>query len=176
MENAKRRQHLETFVRAAEEAVKVEDFIGAANNYKLALQIDEDPSIRERLTGVEVHAKAGRREKALVRARAAEREQRWGDAAMHFSQAHDAVPEAPIAERAAHSIRMSNGDLRRAAALAEFAVSQDPKNAAYRVTLGEVYHAANLPKRAAAESAKALELAPSDARATQLAAAVKKMR
>ncbi len=176
LENAKRRAHMETFLRAAEEALKVEDYIGAANNYQLALQVDEDPAIRAKLASIEGQAKAKRREKALARARVAEREQKWSDAALYFSQAHDASPDASLAERAAYAIRMSEGDLRRAGSLAEFAVAQDPKNAAYRVTLGEIYHAANLPKRALAESTRALELAPNDPRARELAVAIKKKK
>ncbi len=85
-------------------------------------------------------------------------------------------PEAALAERAAHAIRMSEGDLHRAAALAEQAVAMSPRSGAYRVTLGEIYLAANLVTRASAEIARALELAPNDPRALELAAILPKKK
>jgi hypothetical protein len=169
-----RQKHVVVFLQAAEEAMKLDDVVTAANNYRLALQIDDDPWIRDRLAAVDGLAKGRRRERSIARARIAEREERWADAATHFSLAHDAVPDAPTAERAAHSLRKSQGDLHRAAALAEYAVSQQPNNAGYRVTLAEIYVAANLPDRARAESVRAVELAPDDERAARLVAALKK--
>lgn len=164
------------FVRAAEEAMKVDDVIGAANNYRLALQNNDDPQLRAKLEDVDDLAKKRRFELSLGRARSAERNGKWAEAAFEFSRAHDARPGPEVAERAAHALRMSEGDLKRAASLAELAVAREPKNAGYRVTLGEVYFAANDMERAAAEADRALALAPNDPRAKQLAAAAKKKR
>lgn len=164
--------HVDVFVQAAEEALRVEDVVGAANNYRLALQNTDDPFIRAKFEMVEELAKTARSDKSLARARAAERDTRWADAALHFAKAHEARPDAAIADRAAHALRMSGGDLHRAAGLAEQAVKLDSKNASYRVTLGEIYLTANLVTRAKAESARALELSPRDARALELAAAL----
>ena len=81
-------------------------------------------------------------------------------------------PEPWVAERAANAIRMAGGDLRAAARLAEQAVLAEPGNAAYRVTLGEIYFDAGLHARAAGESARATALAPTDVRAGALAKVV----
>ena len=164
------------FVRAAEEAMKVDDVIGAANNYRLALQNNDDPQLRAKLEDVDDRAKTRRFELSMGRARAAERDRKWAEAAFEFSRAYDARPVPEAAERAAYALRMSEGDLKRAASLAELAVVREPKNAGYRVTLGEVYFAANDVERAAAEAERALALAPNDPRAKQLAAAAKKKR
>jgi predicted Zn-dependent protease len=67
---------------------------------------------------------------------------------------------------------MAGGDLRAAARLAEQAVLAEPGNAAYRVTLGEIYFDAGLHARAAGESARATALAPTDVRASALAKVV----
>jgi hypothetical protein len=164
------------FVLAAEEALKVDDVIGAANNYRLALQNGDNPTIRAKLEEVDERAKARRFELSLTRARAAERDKKWAEAAFEFSRAHSARPGAETAERAAYAIRMSEGDLRRAIELAEYAVSKAPKNADYRLTLADLYLAANLVERAAGETDRALSLAPNDPRAKALSAAVKKRR
>jgi tetratricopeptide (TPR) repeat protein len=169
-------RHVEVFLRAAEEALAVDDVIGAANNYRLALQSHDDPWIRRKLDDIEDQAKNRRNELNLTRARAAERDRRWSDAATFYAKAHDARPAAPLAERAAFALRMSDGDLERAIELAQYAVGIDPKNAGYRTTLGEVFLAAGEIKQAVAESARALELAPSDARAKDLAAVLKKRK
>ena len=169
-------KRVDVFVRAAEEAMKVDDVIGAANNYRLALQNADDPHLRAKLEDVDELAKKRRFELSMARARSAERDRKWAEAAFEFSRAHDARPGPEAAERAANALRMSEGDLQRAATLAEFAVSKEPKNASYRVTLGEVYFAANAVERAAAEADRALGLAPNDPRAKQLAAAAKKKR
>jgi predicted Zn-dependent protease len=131
------------FVLAAEEALKVDDVIGAANNYRLALQNGDNPTIRAKLEEVDERAKARRFELSLTRARAAERDKKWAEAAFEFS---------------------------------EYAVSKAPKNADYRLTLADLYLAANLVERAAGETDRALSLAPNDPRAKALSAAVKKRR
>ncbi len=166
----------EVFLQAASEALRVEDVIGAANNFRLALQCVEDPFVRQKYESVEPLAKALRHEKSIVRARAAEKGERWADAAEHFSKAHEARPDAVAAERAAYALRVSGGDLRTATALAEDAVALDGKNAACRVTLGEVYLATNSVVLAKAALEAALKLAPNDARAQQLASALRKAK
>lgn len=157
---------------AAEEALKTNDVISAANNYRLALQHRDDPFIRIKLEEVDRLAKAVRVQRSVACARAAEDDGRWADAALHFTRAHETKPTAELADRAANALRLGMGDLERAAALAEQAVSLDPKNVRYRVTLGEVYLAAKLLTRAGAQAETALELAPKDPRGQELAAAI----
>ena len=91
-------------------------------------------------------------------------------------RAYDLRADAAVAERAAYALRMGKGDLRRAVSLGAYAIAAEPNNATFRITLGEVYLAANLVQRAAEESAIALKLVPDDPRAKQLAAAIAKMQ
>ena len=176
MSRAEVQRRVEIFVQAADEALRANDVIAAANNYRLALENSDDPVIRAKLEQVDELAKQRRSELSLGRARAAERDQRWADAAFEYAKAHQARPSAELADRASHALRMSGGDLRRAVSLAEFAVTAEPRNTSYRITLAEAYLAAGLLERASAESTKALASAPDDERIKRLVLAVKKAR
>ncbi|AKU93747.1 hypothetical protein AKJ09_00411 [Labilithrix luteola] len=167
---------VDLFVSAAEAALRSNDVVSAANNYRLALADREDPILRRKLEELDTKSKTLRYERSVLRARAAEKERRWTDAATLYASAHDAKPDAAVAERAAHALRMGNGDLQRAMTLAEQAVAMASKNVDYRVTLAEVCLAANQMERAAEESQYLLELAPKDARAKDLAARVSKLK
>jgi tetratricopeptide (TPR) repeat protein len=167
---------VDVFVRAADEALKANDVISASNNYRLALEHAEDPAIRAKLAMADEMAKERRSELSLMRARTAERDQKWAEAAAEYAKAHAARPAAETAARAAHALRMSDGDLSVAAGLAEYAVAKEPRNAGYHTTLGEVYFAARSIERAAAESDISVRLAPNDDRAKRLAAAIAKAR
>ncbi|MBX3212780.1 MAG: tetratricopeptide repeat protein [Labilithrix sp.] len=167
---------VEPLLRAAELALERKDPIGAANNFRLALQHRDDPFVRLKLEDADRLAKSVRFDRSVACARAAEDDRRWADAAIHYARAHDTRPTAEIADRAANALRASQGDLQRAATLAEQAVALDPKNARFRVTLGEIYLAARHLTRAAAHAEVALEIAPRDARAKELAAAIAKAK
>jgi tetratricopeptide (TPR) repeat protein len=168
------RRRAGVFVSGAEEAMRRDDLITAANHYRLALQSNEDPAIRAKLDAIEGTSRERVHARSLTRGRGAELGERWADAASYFGQAYAANPDAATAERAANALRKAGGDLRRAVELAEEAVRLEPKKAAYRVTLGEVCLAANLVKRAAGEAERALALDPGDAAAKALAAAARK--
>ncbi len=169
-------RRVDMFVGAADEALKANDVISAANNYRLALQSAEDPAIRAKLVMVDEMAKERRFEICLMRARTAERDQRWVDAAADYAKAHSARPSAESAACAAYAMRMCDGDMNVATALAELAVSKEPRNGVYRAILGEVYLGARLLERAAAESDVASSLAPDDPRVKRLASTVKRFR
>ena len=130
-------------MKAADDALRANDVITAANNYRLALSYREDPLLREKYEDTDARARVIRFEKNITLARAAERAERWSDAATFFGRAYEARPDADVAARAGHALRMSGGDLERAALLAEHAVALDAKNLAYHVTLTEIYLAAN---------------------------------
>jgi hypothetical protein len=170
--DAKRR--VELFIQAGDEALRANDAIGAANNYRIALQNSNDPALRAKLEMVEGIAKERRFELSLPRARTAEREQRWAEAAHEYARAHAARPSAELAERAAHALRMSDGDMTRAVELAEWAVARAPKSAEFRLTLADVCLAARKLERAAAECEAARSLAPNDARVGTLYSAITK--
>lgn len=148
--------------------------IGAANNYRLALDTSDDPFIRQKLEDIDELAKTRRREMSLNRARAAERDKRWTDAALHYGKANDARPAAPLAERAAHALWMSNGDLDAATVLDRSAISMDRNNAGYRVTLAEIHVANDAFAEAAEELEEALALDGGHKRARELASIVRK--
>ena len=168
------RVRAEPWIKAAEDAVKSGDIMGAANNYRLALQMHEDPVTREKLDAIDRQSRDLRAEKYLMRARAAERGDHWADAAINFVHANEARRDATTAERAAYCLLRSNGDLRQAAALAEQAVAASKKNADYRVTLGEIYFTSKLLVRAREECDAALDLQSDHLRAKALLAAIKK--
>lgn len=170
------KRRVDVFVQAGDAALKANDLIGAANNYRLALQNSNDPALRAKLDMVEEPARRRRFEISMPRARTAEREQRWPEAAVDYLRAHDAWPTAETAARAANALRMSSGDLVRAVTLAEYATAKEPRNASYRMILAEVLLASRLLERAATEAAAALAMAPTDPRATELVAAVKRQR
>ena len=171
-----KRQRAELFVRAAEDALKKDDLASAANHYRLAVQLVDDPALREALDETEAKARARMYETSLSRARAAEQAGRWHEAATNYLKAYDVRPEPGLAERTAHAIRKDGADLRRAAQILEQAVLADPKNASYRLTLAEIYLDARLFARAAGEAGRALELTPDDPRARSLSAAIAKAR
>jgi tetratricopeptide (TPR) repeat protein len=162
------------FVRAAEDALDRHDFVAAANNYRLAVQCSDDPALRVALEETDAKARRRTRDTSLSGAATAEQAARWAEAGAKYAKAYAAHPEAWVAERAANAMRLAGADLKAASRLAEQAVLAEPNNAAYRVTLGEIYFDAGLLARAAGESARALALAPGDVRASTLAKLVAK--
>jgi tetratricopeptide (TPR) repeat protein len=164
--------NIELLVKAAEDALRASDLVTAANNYRLALSFREDPYLREKYEDTDRRGRMVRFEKNIVPARMAERQERWADAAVFFTRAYEARPDAEAAARAGHALRLSGGDLTRAIQLAEHAVALEAKNVAHHITLAEIYVAANRMTSAEAALASALELAPKDTRAKELSAAI----
>lgn len=169
-------RRIDVFVQAAEDALRKNDVIAAANNYRLALQNSNDPILRSKLEMVDDMAKLRRFELSLPRGRAAERDGKWVDAAFEYGRAHEARPTAETAERTANALRLSGGDLDRALALAEYAVARVTQDVGYRVTLGEILFALRNLDRAIEECDRVIAVAPNEARAKQLAASLKKAR
>jgi hypothetical protein len=162
------RQRARVFAEAGEYELSRGNLIAAQTNFQLAIECCDDPELRLALAAVEGRAQAQRFDLNVTRAESAERDSRWAEAVTCYTKAHAAKPESRVAERLANAIRMEAGDLRQAAKLAEEAVQQEPKNAAYRITLGEVYADAGLALRAEGEAKRAIELAPKDPRALAL--------
>jgi curved DNA-binding protein CbpA len=168
------RRRVSVFLEAAEAALSRGDPVAAANHYRLALHNHDDPLIRAKLAAIEEASQERLHIRHVGRAQAAEKGERWAEAAESYARAHTIRPEAWAAERAANAIRMGSGDLHRAIELAEQAVLAQPEVAAYHVTLGEVCLAAGLVKRAVAEADRALVLDSGNLRASALARAAKK--
>ncbi len=162
------------FVQAAERELANGNVVAAAAQFKLALACGENPEIRRAFEAVERMAAARRFELQKGQGEVAERDGRWADAVTAYTKAHTTLPEGGVGERLANALRLGSGDLRVAAKLAEEAVLQEPMNAGYHVTLGEVYADAKLELRAQGELKKALEIAPSDPRVQALAAKLAK--
>lgn len=165
-------EKIDLLVSAAEEALRANDFVKAANNFRLALSHRDAPHLRVKYEEVEARARIVRFEKNIQAATGAERDERWADAAVFLERAYEARADADVAARAATALRRSQGDLDRAAALAGRAVSKEPKNIGYHITLAEVHLAANRFAAAEAACESALALAPKDVRAKDLAAAI----
>lgn len=166
----------EPLVRAAEERLKANDIVGAANNFRLALGIFEDPDVRRKLEAIDAHSKDIRHDASVARARLAERGERWAEAADHYLRAHQARPDAATAERAANALRIANGDLKLAASLAEQALAKDERSIDYRLTLAEVYFTGGFAVRAAGEVETILARDPQNPRAKLLDQRLKERR
>ena len=152
------------------------DVIGASNNYRLALEHRDDPYLRAKLDDVDRLAKSVRFDRHLNRAKNAEKERQWADAAEHFERAFECKRDAAVAERLAASLHLGGGDGAKALSFAEQAVAMRGGNADYRITLAEILFAAGEVDRATEQIEKAVELAPKDARAKELAKVIAKKR
>ncbi|MDF2691742.1 MAG: hypothetical protein K0S65_125 [Labilithrix sp.] len=164
--------NIELLVKAADDALRANDVVGAANNLRLALSHREDPHLRKKYEEIDARSRVVRFDKNIAPARAAEREQRWADAAVFLVRAYEARPDADVAARAANALRLSGGDLQRAIALAEQAVALDGKNVAHYIALAEAYLAAKRLTSAEDALALVLELAPKDVRGREIAAEI----
>jgi hypothetical protein len=164
------------FLKAAEEALAKDDVVAAANSYRLALQIADDPGTRALLEEIDGKARARTYDVHVARGKLEERALHWDAAAESYVRAYGARAEPWLAERAANALRLAGRELRRAAQLGEQAVLAEPRNIEYRVTLAEVYLAAGLLARASGEAERALSIAPGDPRAKAVATAVSKAK
>lgn len=172
---AAKRAHVQKLVDAAKEAAAKNDYLGAANNYRLALQHVEDPAIEAAAADATQKARKSMVDVYLKQARWEESDKKWGMAALSYLKALAGKPDDPdLSERAANALRMEGRDLHRAARLAEAAVAKNPKKALYRTTLGNVYLDAGLFLRARTELENAARLAPNDAHVRELLARARK--
>jgi curved DNA-binding protein CbpA len=170
-----RRAEAARHVTAGDALVTKGDFVGAANQYRIAQQHHADPAVQKTLDEATKKAKASMIDVYLKNAKYEEAQQRWGLAALSYMKAFDAKPEdEEIAMRAANALRREGRDLRRAAHLAEQAVMKSPNKVAYRLTLGNIYLDAGLFLRARSELETAARLAPQDAQIRELLSRAKK--
>lgn len=169
---ARTQQNVDRLVKAAEDALRADDYVGAANSYRLALAHTDDPVLRIKFEDVDAKARIVRFEKNIGPAQQAERDGRWSDAAVFLLRAYDARPDPDVAARAARAIRGDLGDLEKAAKLAEEAVNAEPRNVGYLAILGDVFVAANRLGRAEEICREMRKLAPKDARVDALTEAI----
>ncbi len=153
---------VDMLVKAGEEAMAANDIVTAANNYRLALDHREDLRLRFIYEDLDARSRQLRFDKHITAAKAAEREQRWADAAIFLQRANEATPDCDVAARAATALRLSDGDLQKAFVLAEQAVTIAPRNPEYRLGLAVVCLLTKRSERAKEEAEEARRLAPKD--------------
>lgn len=174
MEQARRAQ-VGRRVAAAKAAMLAGDLVGAAAQYRAALEHTDDPELRAAHETVSKQARASLVGDYVKNARYQESQEQWGLASLSYLKALDGKPgDAALAERAAHALHREGRDLRRAAHLAEEAVRAKPGHAPFHVTLGHIYLDVGLFLRARTELETAARLLPNDARVRELLARARK--
>ncbi len=164
------RSQVDRYIAVAEESIQRDDPLGAANALRLAATIEpnnEELVARARewagkaaVALAEHHLKLGDNEAQLGR---------WAEAARAYVRAVDGRPDdVSLLDKAARALMQAGGDLHRAADLARRAVELRPTVARHRITLAEVYLAANLALNARRELAEAARLSPDDAQVKAL--------
>ncbi|HKQ71673.1 MAG TPA: DnaJ domain-containing protein [Polyangiaceae bacterium] len=147
----------------------------AANAFKLALTLD--PKNEE---VIRLHQEAG----AVAAATLAEgylkqgdyesRMGQWLEATRSYVRAANGMPnDAAVLQKAANALLRSSGDMHQAVDLAKRAIALTPKRLEPRLTLAELYMAANLPLAAKRELEGARQISPRDDRITELSKRLK---
>lgn len=166
------RQQLDAFVKRGREAAAVGDVVTASNALRIATSLA--PLNEELQREAAEMAKRAAVELAPTYARQGEADaanNRWGEAALAFAKACEGRPaDATLHERAAFATLRAGGQARRAADFARRAVELAPTVPDHHLTLARAYLAAGLRRSGEAEIARALQLAPNDARIRDLAA------
>ncbi|GAC1352320.1 MAG: hypothetical protein NVSMB1_14030 [Polyangiales bacterium] len=164
------------FIETAETALAKKDLLSAANNYRLALKYTDDPAIQQAYEDTNRQARDSMADAYLKQGKYEESQGKWREAGISYGKASEGRPDNPeVALLAAEALRREGRDLHQAARYAEAAVQKNPNNAAFRVTLGHVYLDAGLILRARSEIEQAAKLDPTDSRAKELLAQIRKM-
>ena len=149
------------YLNLAKEAEGRSDLLAAANALRVAASLaPDDLELAGDLGELERRAAAGLWEAYVERAKYAAVEGRPAEAAEAFERAALGHPSPALFERAAFFVLESGGDLKRAAKLAKEAVALAPGSAKCRLTLAQVFAAADLRESALAELERARALEP----------------
>lgn len=149
------------YLKLAHEAEARKDLLAAANALRVAASLSpDDMELAGDLAELERRAAADLWESYLERAKYAAVEGRPAEAAEAYERAALGHPTPALFERAAFFTLEAGGDLKRAAKLAKQAVSLAPNAAKCRLTLAQVYFAADLRESALAELERARALEP----------------
>lgn len=151
-------------IKDAEEASARDDAVAAANAYELAASMSPDDSeLRERQQFWAKKASVVLAASFVRQGDAEAAQARWTDAARSYSRAASTLSEDPeLLRKAASALVMASGDLHQAADFARRAVALAPHRSAMRLSLAEVYLAANLQRNAKRELDAAAQLDPND--------------
>jgi len=156
---------VQRYVATAEEAVSKNDAVGAANAYRLAASVDDDPALQALAKDWTHRANVVLASSYLKQGEYEAREGKWPEAARSLVRAAAGMPEEPnVLHAAAIALVRAQGDLHQAADFARRAVAAKPENTGFRVTLAEVYLAANLPLNAKRELEAAVKIDAKDAK------------
>ena len=171
-----RKVQAKRLVDVADEAMRQDDVVSAANHLRLAIRYSDDPDLAARYEDVNRRARDLMADTYLKQAHYEEQQGKWQAASLSYIKAHEGRPEdGTICERAANALRMEGRDLHKAVRFAELAVQKNPSSAAFRVTLGAVYLDAGLFLRARSELEHAAKLDSGDATIKDLLARARKM-
>jgi len=141
------------------------DPVAASNALRMALSFDEtDEEIRALYTSAEERASAILIETYMKAAQYEERNERFAEAARSWAKVSQLRPQDSVpADAAARCLVAAQGNLHEAADLAKHAITLTPQNIKYRVTLANVYVAANLVLAAKRELENAARIDPKSA-------------
>jgi curved DNA-binding protein CbpA len=152
------------YIANAEAAMAAGDAVAAANAFRVALTLTPtEPGLAQRAQEAQRSADSILAETYTRQASYEEKNDQWADAARSWARVCRArVDDANVHERAANALVKASGDLHEASRLAQRACALDAENAAYRLTLANVYLAAGLSRNARRELETAAQLAPHD--------------
>ena len=147
-------------VRDAKEAEEKGNFTGAAEAMRIASAWrPEDTRLAEEAARLRQAALVQKAPAFEKRARYAEKNDNWQEAALAWTRVAEVQPESPDAALgAARAILHSQGDLKEAARFGKRAVELLPKSLQAHVILAEIYIAAGMPSSAKRTLEQALKL------------------
>jgi curved DNA-binding protein CbpA len=152
------------YIANGEAALASGDAVAAANAFRVALTLlPNDAELQRAAHDAQQRADAILAETYTKQAGYEEKNGQWAEAARSWARVTRARPtNASAHDRAANAIVKSDGELHEARRLGQQACALEPANAAFRVTLANVYLAAGLAKNARRELETAAQLAPHD--------------
>lgn len=158
------------YARAGLEALAIDDLSAAVNAFEVSLELDsKNEQVADALEKVRDRAQGTLASSYL---RQAEYEEEMGkhlQAAQSYLKAlQHKSDDASVMFRTARNLLRGDGDLKKARGLARRAVGSNPKDVAYRLTLGEIYLKMGMRSEAGAELRDAHKLEPKNERVTRL--------
>jgi curved DNA-binding protein CbpA len=152
-------------VQNAEQATEAGDWIAASNALRLALQLaPDDPELTAKLEGVQGKASAVLADAYRKQATYEEKAGKYEEAARSWQRVTRVLRDDVEAfAHAAFCMLKAGIELPAAATYAQRAITLEPKQVTYRLTLAEIYLAGGLTLNARRELEAAARLAPGDA-------------
>ncbi len=158
---AKRAQALK-YLELGRASLASNDPVAASNALRMALTFDDtDPELRALFEVAEAKASAILLETYLKNAQYEEKSERFAEAARSWVKVSQLRPQDGVpADSAARCLLAAKGNLHEAADLAKHAITVAPQTIKFRVTLANVYLAANLVLAAKRELENAARIDP----------------